>query len=240
MREIVLDTETTGLSPDSGHRVVEIGCVELVNHLPTGRTYWQYVNPERSMPSEAYNVHGLSEEFLADKPVFADIAEAFAGFVDGADLIIHNAAFDMAFLRAEFERAARPPLPAGRIVDTLDIARRKHPAGPNSLDALCRRYGVDNSNRVRHGALLDCELLAEVYLELVGGRQPHLTLVETRVQAEVALVRKPARVRPAPLPPRLSEEEATAHRAFVETLSGQAVWRLYEVCTDIGNAPDRA
>lgn len=228
MREIVLDTETTGLKPKSGDRIVEIGCVELVNHVATKNTFHRYINPERSMPEGAFNVHGLSEEFLADKPVFADIVDDFAKFVGGATLVIHNAAFDMGFLNAEFQAASRPLLDPAGVIDTLDLARRKHPYGPNSLDALCRRYGVDNSGRAKHGALLDSELLAEVYLELIGGRQPNLTLVEEPGRIEQELAARAARPRPSPLPPRLTEEEKKAHKAFIATLGPKAIWNRYE------------
>ncbi|MBD3666369.1 MAG: DNA polymerase III subunit epsilon, partial [Kangiella sp.] len=176
MREIVLDTETTGISPDEGHRLVEIGCVELENHMPTGRTFHVYINPERDMPEGAFKVHGLSEEFLSDKPKFAEVADDFVAFIADAPLVIHNAAFDMGFLNAELKRSGRQVLPPSQAVDTLAIARKKFPGAQNSLDALCRRFNVDNSNRVKHGALLDSELLAEVYLELIGGREPGLSL----------------------------------------------------------------
>ena len=176
MREIVLDTETTGLDPDSGDRLVEIGAVELVNHMPTGRTFHVYVNPQRDVPQEAVDVHGLTAQFLADKPVFAAIAAEFAAFIGDARLVIHNAAFDMKFLNAELGWAGQPTVPWARAVDTLDLARRRFPGAQNTLDALCRRFGVDNSVREKHGALLDSELLAEVYLELMGGRQPDLSL----------------------------------------------------------------
>ncbi|MGF1444732.1 MAG: DNA polymerase III subunit epsilon, partial [Pikeienuella sp.] len=170
MREIVLDTETTGLEPDE-HRIVEIGAVELLNALPTGRSYHQYINPERPMPAEAFQIHGLGDEFLRDKPVFAEIAAAFCSFIAEAPLVIHNAAFDMAMINAELARLGRPVLPDSRAVDTLALAKRKFPGAQVSLDALCRRFGIDNAGRVKHGALLDSELLAEVYLELQGGRQ---------------------------------------------------------------------
>ena len=176
MREVVLDTETTGLSPREGHRIVEIGGVELINQVPTGEVYHQYINPERDMPQEAFNVHGLSEEFLRGHPTFEEIAPAFCEFVDGAVLVIHNAPFDMAFINAELDWTKRPAIPEEQVLDTLAMARRKHPMGPNSLDALCRRYDVDNSNRTKHGALLDAELLAAVYLELIGGRQRGLDI----------------------------------------------------------------
>ena len=176
MREIVLDTETTGFEPSEGDRIVEIGAVELFNHLPTGRTYHQYINPERNMPEAAFNVHGLSEEFLSTKPLFKDIAQDFIDFIKDSKLVIHNASFDMKFLNAELKWVNRPALPNHQAIDTLAIARRKFPGSPASLDALCRRFGIDNSSRTLHGALLDSEILAEVYLELVGGRQPDLVL----------------------------------------------------------------
>ena len=176
MREIVLDTETTGFEPSEGDRIVEIGAVELFNHLPTGRTYHQYINPERNMPEAAFNVHGLSEEFLSNKPLFKDIAQDFIDFIKDSKLVIHNASFDMKFLNAELKWVNRPALPNNQAIDTLAIARRKFPGSPASLDALCRRFGIDNSSRTLHGALLDSEILAEVYLELVGGRQPDLVL----------------------------------------------------------------
>lgn len=226
MREIVLDTETTGFEPAEGHRIVEIGAVELENHLPTGRTYHQYLNPERPMPPEAFEVHGLGDDFLRDKPLFRDCAQAFANFIGEARLVIHNASFDMKFLNAELKAAGRPGLPDARAIDTLMIARQKFPGAPASLDALCRRFGVDNSNRVKHGALLDCELLAEVYLELVGGRQPGLMLAEGPRGAARATGDTAARPmsRPAPLPPRLTPEEADAHAAFVARMGDAAIW----------------
>ena len=225
MREIVLDTETTGFEPSEGHRIVEIGAIELDNHLPTGRTYHQYLNPERNMPSEAFDVHGLGDDFLRDKPLFRDCARAFVDFIGDARLVIHNAAFDMKFLNAELKSVGMPALPDARALDTLMIARQKFPGASASLDALCRRFGVDNSNRVKHGALLDCELLAEVYLELIGGRQPGLMLATAAgiPKAGVAVITKP-RSRPAPLPPRLTDEEAAAHAAFVATMGGAAIW----------------
>ncbi len=226
MREIVLDTETTGLDPAAGDRIVEIGALELVNHMPTGRTFHHYINPERPMPQEAFAVHGLSSAFLSDKPVFAAIEEDFLAFVAEDRLVIHNAAFDMKFLNAELARLGRPALPMTRAIDTLDLARRRFPGALNSLDALCRRFGVDNSNRKLHGALLDSELLAEVYLELIGGRQPGLTLGAAG-PADAAAAGPadwtPPR-RPKPLPPRLTEAEADAHRAFVADLAGGGRW----------------
>ena len=230
MREIVLDTETTGFEPSEGHRLVEIGCVELLNHMPTGRTYHQYINPERDMPAEAFAVHGLGDDFLRPQPKFAEVAEAFVDFVTGARLVIHNAAFDMRFLNAELEWAGHPRLTC-EDVDTLAIARRKFPGSPASLDALCRRFGIDNSSRTLHGALLDSEILAEVYLELLGGRQPDFAL---SVQTNTARARNQTdstwrpRPRPTPLPPRLTEAEAEAHAKFVAKLGEGAIWRKYD------------
>lgn len=229
MREIVLDTETTGFEPSEGHRIVEIGAVELFNHLPTGKTYHQYINPERPMPKEAFEVHGLGDDFLKDKPLFKSIGQAFLDFVGEAQLVIHNAAFDMKFLNFELQRAQLPTLPNGRATDTLLIARRKFPGSPASLDALCRRFGVDNSAREKHGALLDSEILAEVYLELVGGRQPDFGLATGSDKTKQTDVSDPQatwrpRPRPAPLPPRISETEAAAHAAFVAKMGEGAIW----------------
>ncbi|MEM1129122.1 MAG: DNA polymerase III subunit epsilon [Pseudomonadota bacterium] len=228
MREIVLDTETTGFEPGEGHRLVEIGGVELLNHLPTGRTYHQYINPQRDMPEDAFNVHGISAEFLADKPLFADVGQAFLDFVGDAKLVIHNAAFDMKFLNAELGWANLARLPMDQAIDTLAIARKKFPGAPASLDALCRRFGVDNSAREKHGALLDSEILAEVYLELVGGRQPGLVLSGTAASRpgfnDAAGDWRP-RPRPAPLPARVTEAERAAHQDFVEKLGEGALWR---------------
>ncbi|WP_304616007.1 DNA polymerase III subunit epsilon [Paracoccus sp. (in: a-proteobacteria)] len=230
MREIVLDTETTGFEAEGDDRIVEIGALELVNHLPTGRTFHVYINPERAMPKEAFEVHGLGDDFLRDKPKFAQIARDFLDFI-GADsrLVIHNATFDMRFLNAELTRAGHPALPMSRALDTLELARRRFPGSPATLDALCRRFGVDNSGRELHGALLDSELLAEVYLELVGGRQPDLVLVgPSGGQADAAGPRmQPRAQRPRPLPPRLTEAEAEAHAAFVGKLGEGAVWLRY-------------
>lgn len=225
MREIVLDTETTGFDPSQGDRIVEIGGVELLNHVPTGRTYHQYINPERPMPAEAFAVHGLGDEFLADKPVFARIAQDFLTFVGDAKLVIHNAAFDMRFLNAELGLLNMPQLPWEQAIDTLDIARRRFPGAQNSLDALCRRFGVDNSMREKHGALLDSEILAEVYLELIGGRQPGLTLsvVSSGDQGGVSEAWAP-KPRATPLPSRLTEKEKAAHAAFVEKLGEETLW----------------
>lgn len=232
MREIVLDTETTGFEPSEGHRIVEIGAVELVNLMPTGRTYHQYINPQRPMPQEAYQVHGLGDEFLADKPRFAEVAQAFLDFI-GTDsrLVIHNASFDMKFLNAELGWLNLPPIAGDRAVDTLLIARRKFPGSPASLDALCRRFGVDNSAREKHGALLDSEILAEVYLELLGGRQPDFGLSSGPGAAPAGgtaatEVWRP-RPRPVALPSRLTAEEEAAHAAFVKGLGEAAIWGRY-------------
>ena len=227
MREIVLDTETTGFEPSEGDRVVEIGAVELFNHLPTGRTYHQYINPKRHMPEAAFNVHGLSEEFLSDKPVFKDIAQEFIDFIKDSKLVIHNASFDMKFLNAELGWVNRPALPMNQAIDTLAIARRKFPGSPASLDALCRRFGIDNSSRTLHGALLDSEILAEVYLELVGGRQPDLVLsgpeVKTTKDGAPSADWRPT-PRPKPLASRLSETEQAAHETFIAALGTDALW----------------
>ncbi len=228
-REIVLDTETTGLDPAEGHRIVEIGGVELMNHVPTGQSFHRYINPERDMPEEALAVHGITTEFLAAKPVFAAVADEFLAFIGDAQLVIHNAAFDIKFLNAELTRAGRTNSPWGRAVDSLDIARARFPGAQNSLDALCRRFGVDNSGREKHGALLDAELLAEVYLELVGGRQPDLTLtvVGGRDSGLDTLAGWTPPPRPAPLPPRITEAERVAHAAFVATLGENALWARF-------------
>lgn len=226
MREIVLDTETTGLSPQDGHRIVEIGCVELVNHVVSGPDEGKrqfYINPERPMPAEAFAVHGLSGEFLADKPVFADIAEDFLNFIGDSPLIIHNAEFDMRFLNAELKRLGLPELPKSRAVDTLAIARRRFPGAQASLDALCRRYDIDTSARTLHGALLDSILLAEVYLELIGGRQPGLTLAETARQSDDQLAVSRRTPRPA-RPHAPSAAELDAHNALLDTLT-KPIWR---------------
>ena len=230
MREIVLDTETTGLEPAQGDRIVEIGAVELFNHVPTGRTYHQYINPERSMPQEAFQVHGLGDDFLRDKPVFAAIADAFLAFVGDAPLVIHNASFDMKFLNAELGWLRRPPLPIDRAIDTLAIARKKFPGSPSSLDALCRRFNIDNSARTLHGALLDSEILAEVYLELIGGKQPDFVLTTgpgATTEGAVQETWRPTR-RPVALPQRITENEKAAHAAFVETLGDRALWRRHQ------------
>jgi DNA polymerase-3 subunit epsilon len=228
MREIVLDTETTGLKPAEGHRVVELGCVELLNRIPTGSTFHVYLNPDRDMPAEAFAVHGLSSDFLKDKPRFAEVADDFMAFIADAPIVAHNASFDHGFLCHELKLISRPGIPFERVVDTLMLARRRHAAGPYSLDALCARYGIDNSRRTKHGALLDAEILAEVYLELIGGRQATLGLAddielpESSIDGAIVV-----RTRPEPLKPRVSDAEREAHRAFIATLGENAIWLGY-------------
>ena len=228
MREIVLDTETTGFEPGEGDRIVEIGAVELIGHVPTGKTYHQYINPQRAMPEEAFKVHGLGDEFLSDKPLFADIADGFLAFIGDAKLVIHNASFDMKFLNAELGWAKRPLIPNDRALDTLAIARRKFPGSPASLDALCRRFGIDNSSRTLHGALLDSEILADVYLELIGGRQPDFALAQNSASSSQG-GSSDSNWRPTPrqtpLTSRLTEKEAAAHAAFVQALGDGALWK---------------
>jgi DNA polymerase-3 subunit epsilon len=228
MREIVFDTETTGLDPYQGHRLLEIGCIELVNRFPTGQTFHRHINPERDVPAEAFNVHGLSFEFLKDKPLFADVAAELTEFIGDAPLIAHNASFDLGFLNAELERVGLPIVARERLVDTLLLARRKYPGGSNRLDDLCQRFGIDNSRRTKHGALLDAELLAEVYLELIGARQAQLGLVSATL-APVAVVQstRVIRMRPSPLAPRLTEAERAAHRALVAALGPKAIWNEF-------------
>jgi DNA polymerase III subunit epsilon len=228
LREIVLDTETTGLDPYQGHRLIEIGCLELVNRYPTGQVFHRYLNPQREVPEEAFRIHGLSNEFLRDKPFFADICEELLAFIGDAPLVAHNAMFDLGFLNAELERCGKLLVARERLIDTLLLARKRHTAGPYSLDALCARYGIDNSRRTKHGALLDAELLADVYVELIGGRQASLILVEAghtaaRAHNGVAVTRP----RPAPLPPRLTDAELAAHAAFIATLGALAIWHDY-------------
>ncbi len=228
MREIVFDTETTGLDARVD-RVIEIGGVELVNRFPTGRTFHQFINPQgRSVHPEALAIHGISDAQLADKPTFIEVVDRFLEFIDGATLVAHNAGFDAAFINAEFERLGQAAVAPERIVDTLAIAKRKHPMGPNSLDALCRRYGIDNSHRTKHGALLDSELLAEVYIELVGGRQAALGL-DITVDVELAggagiHMELAIATRPAPLPSRLSASELEAHTRMLAELGGNSLW----------------
>ena len=229
MREIVLDTETTGFEPSEGHRIVEIGAVELLNHLPTGNTFHQYINPQRAVPKEAFDVHGLGDDFLRDKPLFRAIGQAFLDFIGDAKLIIHTAAFDMKVLNAELEWAGLPGLPWPRAVDTLAMARSKFPGSPASLDALCRRFGVDNSRRDKHGALLDSEILAEVYLELIGGRQPDLVLAPTRPTQSQTVTRIEPDWRPkprtTPLSTRITDAEIAAHDALLAQLGDTAIWK---------------
>jgi DNA polymerase III subunit epsilon len=228
MREIVFDTETTGLDPNTGDRLVEIGCIELVNRFPSGRTFHCYFNPERDMPEAAFNVHGLSVDFLKDKPLFAHKVEELIEFLGEAPLIAHNAMFDLGFLNAELGRAKKTVVSRERLIDTLMLARRKHPGGSNRLDDLCARYKIDNSKRIKHGALLDAELLAEVYIELIGARQTTLGLatvvagvMETRTVSATLLTRS------APLAPRVTDAERAAHREFVATLGDEAIWKKY-------------
>ena len=228
MREIVLDTETTGLDPFDGHRVVEIGCIELLNRIPTGRVWHCHLNPEREVPFQAFEVHGLSTEFLRDKPRFGELADDMLTFIEGAMLVMHNAAFDFGFLNAELDRLARPLLRWDRVVDTLALARRRHPGAPCSLDALCKRYGVDLSEREKHSALLDCRLLTAVYVELVGGHQARLEFAATGAEAALLGANQDAtKPRQRPLAPRLTAAEIEAHRAFVATLGAEALWLRY-------------
>ncbi len=232
LREIVLDTETTGLDHRKGDRIIEIGCVEIVNRIPTGRTFHEYIHPEdRDVHPDAQAVHGISMDMLRDKPKFSEIADDFMKFVGDAPLVIHNATFDIGFINAELHRLSHPAILMDRVVDTLALARRKHPAGPNSLDALCKRYMIDNSKRAFHGALLDSWLLAEVYLELLGERQAMLSLAQTggvaRGGTTIAAIAV-NRVRPRPLAPRLSEADVAAHQAFVDTLGKDPLWKQYD------------
>jgi DNA polymerase-3 subunit epsilon len=238
MREIVFDTETTGLDPIQGDRLVEIGCIELVNRFPTGNTFHRYLNPERDMPESAFKVHGLGIDFLNDKPRFADVADELVAFLGDAPLVAHNALFDLGFLNAELERAGRAGVSRERLVDTLMLARRKYPGGSNRLDDLCLRYRIDNSRRTKHGALLDAELLSEVYVELIGARQAHLSLVEaTSGGGETRISMMTVRIRPQPLAPRIDAVERAAHRAFVATLGAAAVWRSYIAVEEIEGRP---
>ncbi|AJD54108.1 DNA polymerase-3 subunit epsilon [Thalassospira sp. MBR-102] len=235
MREIVLDTETTGLDPYADHRLVEIGCIELINHMPTGQQYHQYINPQRPMPKEAFDVHGLGDDFLKDQPVFAEIVDDFLKFIgDDSLLVIHNAAFDMKFLNAELEWLSKPKIDMNRAIDTVQMARKKFPGSPVSLDALCRRFKIDNSNRTLHGALLDSDLLALVYLELLGGRQ-HGLLLDSNAKDKAKETANTPRMVVGPkenrLEPRLhivSDEELAAHRAYIETKVSGAFWLKHE------------
>ena len=230
-REIVLDTETTGLSPAEGHRVVEIGCVELINHVPTGRHWHKYFNPQRDMPEEAERIHGLSSAFLSDKPLFDAEADSFLEFIQADTLVIHNASFDIGFLNAELEKVKRPAL-VNPVIDTVKLAREANPGTRVNLDALCRLYGIDNSKRTLHGALLDSEILADVYLELIGGRQVAFAL-SAKAEAEAARAadgktpKKVALARPTPLPPRIDATAQEAHESFIEKMGDKAIWAKY-------------
>jgi DNA polymerase III subunit epsilon len=226
MREIVLDTETTGLDPNDGHRVIDIGCVELMDHFPTGRTFQAYLNPERDVPLDVQKVHGITTEFLADKPFFAAVVDEFLEFIGDAPLVIHNASFDLKFLNSELHRLQRPPIPLARAIDTIDIAKSKIPGARYSLDELCRRFSIDLTSRSLHGALLDSQLTAQVYLELVGGRQKNLLLSPSDEEAAIVIAEvRVARMRPEPLAPRFTEVEIEVHTAFVEKeLGADAVW----------------
>ena len=230
LREIVLDTETTGLDARRGDRLIELGCVELINRIPTGEELHLFINPEgRQVHPDAEAVHGISNAFLVDKPAFYEVVDQFINFIGDSALVIHNASFDIGFLNMELERLKRPPITGDRVIDTLALARRKHPAGPNSLDALCKRYGIDNSKRIKHGALMDSFLLAEVYIELLGERQAALGLA-SRSEAEVRASsgrRQPARPRPELLPSRLTPELIEQHLVFVQTLGEEAIWKRY-------------
>jgi DNA polymerase-3 subunit epsilon len=227
MREIVFDTETTGLDPYQGDRLVEIGCVELLNGFPTGQSFHRYLNPERDVPDGAFRVHGLSREFLMDKPVFAEVCDDFLAFVADAPLVAHNAMFDLGFINAELERCKKVAIPRERLVDTLMLARRRYPGGANKLDDLCVRFSIDLSRRTKHGALLDAELLAEVYVELTGKRQARLGLIDVEVSVAAVSTIAVVRTRAVPLAPRLTDAERTAHLAFVGTLGEKAIWKDY-------------
>jgi len=228
MREIVLDTETTGLDPLRGDRLVEVGCIELINRMPTGQTFHRYMNPEREMAAEAFAVHGLSTEFLADKPFFHEAVEEFLAFIGDAPLVIHNASFDIGFINAELDRLKRPPILRDRLVDTLLLARRKHPGVSNRLDDLCSRYAIDNSRRTKHGALLDAELLAEVYVDLIGARQSVLILAAETTDIRIGVSGEmPRRQRLVALAPRITDADRKAHRAFVASLGDRPIWMEY-------------
>ncbi|MDW3223687.1 MAG: DNA polymerase III subunit epsilon [Paracoccaceae bacterium] len=225
MREVVLDTETTGFDPQSGDRIVEIGAVELMGHMATGKTYHQYINPERAMPEEAFQVHGLGDDFLRDKPKFAQVGQAFLDFIGDAKLVIHNASFDIKFLNAELKWMGLPQIPWEQAIDTLDMARKRFPGSPASLDALCRRFNIDNASRTLHGALLDSEILAEVYLELIGGRQPNFGLSMKSQNKNGADGQEwTPRPRATPLKSRITQKEAAAHAEFVAKLGDGALW----------------
>lgn len=226
LREIILDTETTGLDPATGDRIVEIACVETINTVVTGENFHVYIDPQRDMPEEAFRVHGLSREFLTGKPLFEHIVDDFMRFIGDAPLVIHNAEFDMRFINAELARINRPIIGMTRVIDTLALARRKHPGAQNSLDALCSRYRIDNSRRTKHGALLDSELLAEVYAELSGGRQSALVLASTiKIVETIEIIAVGAR--PVPLPASIDAGEAEAHRSFIAAMGAKALWSKY-------------
>ena len=227
MREIVFDTETTGLDPQEGDRLVEIGCIELVNRFPTGKTFHGYFNPERDMPEQALKIHGLTIDFLKDKPLFCHRAQELVNFLGDAQLVAHNAMFDLAFLNAELERVGQPAVSRERMIDTLVLARRKHPGAANRLDDLCARYAIDDSRRTKHGALLDAELLAELYVELIGARQAQLVLSQSATSVHATGDIVVLQERPVPLPPRLTADEYEAHRRFIESLGENAIWRDY-------------
>jgi DNA polymerase III subunit epsilon len=227
MREIVFDTETTGFEPADGHRIVEIGCIELIDHFPTGKSFQAYLNPERLVPVESQRVHGLSDEFLSDKPLFAAVVEDFLAFIGESPLVIHNAGFDIKFINAELARTGHTPISLARATDTIEIAKRKLPGARYSLDELCKRFGVDLTARSKHGALLDADLTAQIYLELIGGRQRGLALAPAEIAAsqdEPEITR--ARGRPRPLAPRISESEIALHIAFVSDLGEGAIWNF--------------
>lgn len=235
MREIVMDTETTGLDPLRGDRLVEIGCLEIFNRMPTGQTFHVYCNPERDMPQEAFNVHGLSAEFLSTKPLFHEVANDFLEFIGDSPLVIHNGSFDLGFINMELDRIKRPPVPRDRLVDTLLLARRKHPGVSNRLDDLCARYSIDNSRRTKHGALLDSELLAEVYIDLVGARQSSLILAEDApIMVRSGSGDAPRRQREIALAPRVTDDDRATHRAFVGTLGDKQIW------SEFWGEPDKA
>jgi DNA polymerase-3 subunit epsilon len=235
MRRIVIDTETTGLSPEDGHRIVEVGCVEMVNDFLTGNVWHKYFNPQRHMPRAAFEVHGLSDEYLADKPLFSEYADDFMDFIKDAELVIHNAAFDIRFLNAELSMLEKPEISMDMVVDTLAMARRKHPGAKSSLDALCKRYGVDNSNREKHGALLDAELLASVYVEMTGGQQaslelasPHGRITKTDNAAKLQEKTIPAVTKPT-IVYGVSKKEAASHAGFIKTMGDNCLWKEYYI-----------
>jgi DNA polymerase III subunit epsilon len=229
MREIIFDTETTGLSPREGHRLVEIGCIEMINRFPTGKVFHHYLNPERDMPIEAFEIHGLSSDFLKDKPLFASLAANFQAFLGDAQLVAHNAGFDIGFINAEFAKVGKPAISMDRVVDTVLLARRKFPGGRNSLDALCDRFGIDRSQRVKHGALLDAEILAEVYAELLGGKQTVLVLDPARERntASGSALHTVASIRAQALEPLLNERAIAAHAGFIAEMGDKALWNRY-------------